>query len=149
MLRSSWPWEITGKKPHFFSNSPDLHYHDDHREPTQSICEPIVCFLFFFCNKRTGFTVWFIYAVYNTAFKTKGRQCTTSKVTEHNLLFNIASWSIICRLSSVYFMSALDVSLVPRVSLRLGYRSRPIRICNDMSDQLTHQDKLVLRLHIS
>ena len=30
-------------------------------------------------------------------------------------------------------MSALDVSLVPRVSLRLGYRSRPIRICNDMS----------------
>ena len=30
-------------------------------------------------------------------------------------------------------MSALDASLVPRVSLRLGYRSRPIRICNDMS----------------
>ena len=30
-------------------------------------------------------------------------------------------------------MSVLDVSLVPRVSLRLGYRSRPIRICNDMS----------------
>ena len=46
-------------------------------------------------------------------------------------------------------MSALDVSLVPRVSLRLGFRSRPICICNDMSDQQTHQDKLVRRLHIS
>ena len=34
-------------------------------------------------------------------------------------------------------MSALDVSLVPRVSLRLGYRSRPIRICNDMSLSLS------------
>ena len=30
-------------------------------------------------------------------------------------------------------MSALDVSLVLRVSLRLAYRSRLIRICNDMS----------------
>ena len=70
----------------------------------------------------------------NTAFKAKGGQYTAGKVTEYNVLFNIVWRSIfVGYLPYISVMFVLDVSLVPRVSLRLGYRSRPNRICNDMS----------------
>ena len=106
-----------------------------------SVNQLFFCF-FFHLSNWTGFTVCLIYAVYlksfniahNTAFKVKGRQYTASKVTEYNVLCNIVWWSIfVGYLKFISVMSTLDVSLVPRVSLRLGYRSRPIRICNDMS----------------